>query len=124
MNRPAPSEFVGIGMTDKDFVDRTVPAHPHLAAVEALNQAVHLLIAAHYDQFERLHHIAAAVGHTSDALGYLGYDVVRRLTPQEAHEAAIERRVAEDGPPDDGIHVNRIVPRQVGPDDRDFVGGR
>lgn len=86
---------VGIGMTDKHFVSK--PAYPHLVAVEALNEAVHHLIASHYVlTWEALQSRDRAVCHITTALDLLGYDVTRRLTPQEAHEEAIARRVAED----------------------------
>lgn len=34
-----------------------------------------------------------------EAAALLGYDLVQRQTAQESHDAAIARRVAEDGPP-------------------------
>lgn len=36
-----------------------------------------------------------AIDFASAALDLLGYDVVQRQTPQQAHEAAVARRVAE-----------------------------
>ena len=68
----------------------------HSAAYRLQQAAMHLAIAwaGNSHSFSRL-----AYGELKEAAAILGYDLVPRQTAQEAHDAAIARRVAEDGPP-------------------------
>jgi len=68
----------------------------HNVAYKLQHAAIHFAIA-----WAKNNHRFSEIGRTGlrEAAALLGYDLVPIQTAQESHDAAIARRVAEDGPP-------------------------
>jgi hypothetical protein len=65
-------------------------------AREHLADACDSLHIAAFQPFEKNRHIDNAVESIREALKLMGYEVTQMLTPQQAHDQALERRRAED----------------------------
>ena len=109
---PPHTEFTGIGMTDKYMVSPnfTDVAPLHFACVSLIEAAGKLRCIEvwgvdsswspeNIKSFARNDILTAA----EKIADWLGCDLVPRLTPAEAHEAALERGHVEDGASDLGM---------------------
>jgi len=95
---PPPVEIdgIGIGMNDKCAAVNTAPDQTLMAGYN-LRHAYEYSLAAFYTDgpvYKKL-----VIDSMKEAAKLLGYDLVKRLTPAEAHEQMIALRVAEDDRP-------------------------
>lgn len=102
MNSPSlPQDFIGVGMTDKYMPSAERPlwnawywankASDCLLVQDTLDTHGH----SQWRGNERM-----AIEHLEFAANALGYDMVKRMTAQQAHDFALARGRAEDGATD------------------------